>query len=217
MQRSFLGWLGFTLLLTLFASAATAAPIGPSCGTCQGSIYDLTYDPDPVATTANSETWRITLSIDTSGYNGPGVFLNTVAIKVASDFLAANLVSAPGNLDDWNEIAGGLAAAGCTGSGSGFDCVAFHANLALAPAVPGATYAWVFDVEVASGELFTGAGQASVKARYVTATGFKAGALVSEGITLTQYNVPDVPEPGSVALLSVAGAALALVERRRTR
>jgi hypothetical protein len=213
MRGSSLGWLGFTFLLALFASTASAAPIGPSCGTCQGSIYDLTYDPDPVATTATSETWRITLSIDTAGYNGPGVYLNTVAIKVASDFLNANLVSAPGGLSQWSEIAGGLAAAGCTGSGSGFDCVAFHASISLAPAVPGATYAWVFDVELASGALFTGSGESSVKARYVTATGSKAGALVSEGITLS--NVPSVPEPGSLALLSLVGAALALVERAR--
>ena len=194
------------------ASSASAMPIGPDCDTCQGSIYELTYDPDPVATTATTKTWRITLSIDTSGYEGPGSYINTVAVKVTNDFVAASLVSAPGGVADWLATFGGLSAAGCTGAGSGFDCVAFAASLSLAPAVPGATYVWAFDIEVPTGALFTGPEQASVKTRYVTATGFKAGALVSEGITLTSYQRPSVPEPTGAALLA-AGAALARLGR----
>jgi len=191
------------------ASPATAMPIGPDCATCQGSIYELTYDPDPVATTATTRTWRITLSIDTSGYAGPGSYINTVAVKVTNDFVAASLVSAPGGVAEWLATFGGLSAAGCTGAGSGFDCVAFASPLSLAPAVPGATtYVWTFDIEVPTGALFTGLGQASVKTRYVTATGFKAGALVSEAITLSPYQRPSVPEPAGAALLA-AGAALA--------
>jgi hypothetical protein len=204
---------GLSVLLT--GSESNATPIGPSCGTCQGSVYDLTYDPIPVATTATTETWRITLSIDTSGYSGSGEYLTTVAIKVSSAFEDATLVSAPGLLGYWHEMSGGLAAAGCSGSGSGFDCVAFQTFLSLAPSVPGGTYTWVFEVEVANGALFTGTGEASIKGRYVNSSGAKVGALVSEGITLSE--TPEVPEPAAAALLAVAALGLAATRRGATR
>ncbi len=203
------------LLILLAGSESRATPIGPSCGTCQGSVYDLTYDPIPVASTATTDTWRITLSVDTAGYSGSGEYLTTVAIKVASHFVDVTLVSAPGFLAYWHEMSGGLAAAGCTGSGSGFDCVAFQTFLSLAPTVPGGTYAWVFEVEVANGALFTGASQASVKARYVNSSGAKVGALVSEGITLSA--TPEVPEPATATLLAVAALGLTAARRRATR
>ena len=191
-----------------FAAPSDATPIGPSCGTCQGSIYDLTYSGSPIATTATTQTFRITYTIDTSGYNGTGVLLDAVALKVSSSFLNADLVSAPGGVADWKKMSGGLSAAGCSGSGSGFDCVAVKA-LVSAPLVPGVTYAWVFDIEVANGGLFTGTDQASVKARYVASNGVKRGALVSEGITLS------VPEPRMAALLLLALPSLAAWRRSR--
>jgi hypothetical protein len=208
-QRSCLVTLA--LLLALVASQAGATPIGPGCGTCQGSIYELSYDPTPVATSATTETWRITYTIDTSGYNGTGAYINTVALKVSSSFVDASLVAAPGGVALWNEIYGGLNAAGCSGSGSGFDCVAFHANLSLAPSVPGGTYTWVFDIEITSGGLLTGTDEASVKARYVSSTGLKVGALVSENTTLS------VPEPATALLLTAEAAFVPIAWRRRTR
>jgi hypothetical protein len=187
-------------------STSEATPIGPSCGTCQGSIYELSYSGAPIATTATTETFRITYTIDTSGYTGVGDVIDSVALKVASSFVDATLISAPGGAAQWVEMSGGLNAAGCSDSGSGYDCVRFAATLALAPAVPGGTYTWVFDIEVPTGALFTGLDQASVKARYMrllsSTTGIKAGALVSEGITLT-----NLPEPSAALLLVAALAA----------
>jgi hypothetical protein len=203
-----------SLLAVLGASPSEAIPIGPDCGTCQGSIYDLSYGPIPVSTTATTETWRIVYSIDTAGYDGAGEFINTVAFKASSEFVTASLISAPGDFANWVEMSGGLNAAGCSGSGSGFDCVAFRAAVSLAPSVPGGTYTWVFDVEVASASLFTGTDEASVKARYVTDTGSKAGALVSESITLSTYSTPSVPEPASASLLAAAAAGFELARRR---
>lgn len=197
------------LFVALAAAQADATAIGPSCGTCQGSIYDLTYDPTPVATTATTETWRITYTIETSGYNGTGAYINTVALKVSSSFVDATLVTAPGGVALWNEMSGGLNAAGCSGAGSGYDCVAFHAAITLAPSVPGGTYTWEFDIEIANGGLLTGTDEASVKARYVSSTGLKVGALVSENITLS------IPEPGTALLL--AGPALVAGVRRGRR
>ncbi len=196
----------------LLAAGSDATPIGPTCGTCQGSIYELSYSGSPISTTATTETFQITYTIDTTGYTGPGTFLDAVALKVASSFIDATLVSAPTGAANWVEMSGGLANAGCTGSGSGFDCV-MVASLVNAPVVPGMIYTWVFDIEVATGGLFTGVDEASVKARYVTANGTvrtKAGALVSEGITLTV-----VPEPRLALLLLLASPWLALRLRIR--
>jgi hypothetical protein len=191
-----------------FACSIEAAPIGPGCDTCQGSIYSLTYSGTPIATTATTETFRITFAIDTTGYDGGGTNLNTVALKVSSSFLDAALVSAPGGVASWVEMFGGLNAAGCSGSGSGYDCVRV-ANFANAPLVPDGTYVWVFDIEVPLGGLFTGGEQASVKARYGDDYSAKVGALVSEGITL------GVPEPVLGSLLAIGGTLI--MRRRRTR
>jgi hypothetical protein len=193
-----------------FAAPSGATPIGPSCGTCQGSIYELTYSGSPIATTATTETFQITYTIDTSGYNGTGVKLDSVALKVASSFIDATLVTAPGGAANWVEMFGGLNAAGCSGSGSGYDCVRVAA-LVNAPVVPGVTYTWIFNIEVPTGTLFVGTDEASVKARYVNNIGIKRGALVSENITLES-----VPEP-RLGLLLLALPSLALWRRTRQR
>jgi hypothetical protein len=208
-------WLIAALVTAFFARPSAAVPIGPSCDTCQGSTYDLSYDPTPVATSATSETWRITLTIDTSGYSGTGSYIDTVAVKISNAFLDAELFSAPGGLASWVEMTGGLNAAGCSGSGSGYDCVRWATSLALAPAVPGATYEWVFDVTVPTGRLFVGEAQSSLKARYVNGSGVKVGDLVSENVTLSQPAGPSVPEPVATLLLAEAAAAHLLWRRRR--
>jgi hypothetical protein len=100
-----------------------------------------------------------------------------------------------------------LNAAGCSGSGSGYDCVRVAA-LVSAPVVPGATYTWIFNIEVPTGALFVEA-PSSVKARYVLSNGARTGALVSENIFLT-----NVPEP-RLGLLLLALPALALWRRTR--
>jgi hypothetical protein len=198
------------LLPLLVAGTASADPIGPACGTCQGSIYALTWSGSPLGATATTETFRITLTIDPAGYSGGGSFLDAVAIKVSSQLVSATLFDAPGGAGAWTRVLGGINANGCSGSGGGFACA--RANGAGA-GVPQATpYQWVWDLEMKTGALFTGPLQASVKARYVDASGRKVGALVSETIGLQH-----VPEPGTLALLGLGTAALALVGRGRRR
>jgi hypothetical protein len=190
------------------ASVAGATPIGPSCGTCQGSIYEISTTSTPIASTPTTQTWRITYTIDTTGYDGGGTHLDTVALKVSAQLLDATLVGAPGGVAQWVESLGGLNASGCSGSGSGFDC-AEATSVGTSPVVPGFVYTWVFDLKMATGGLLTGTGQSSVKARYVNDAGSKVGALVSEGITLTI-----VPEPSTAALVLLGGALLAGRRRR---
>lgn len=205
--------LAFLLTLLLSAAAANATPIGPNCGTCQGSIYELSYSGTPIATTATSETWQITYTIDTAGYDAGGSHIFNVALKVSSELLSADLVSAPGGVGNWLEHLGGLNANGCMGNGdNGFDCVRVT-SVGASPVVPGGTYTWVFELEVATGGLFVGLDQSSIKARYVDDNGDKVGDLVSEGITLTDLS--EVPEPTTLGLLALGVLALGFARSHR--
>jgi hypothetical protein len=206
--------LACTAALALFALVGAARPaagasIGPSCGTCQGSIYSLsTTTLTPISSTATTETWDITYTIDTTGYTGGGTHLSQVALKVSSSITAGSLIAAPGGVADWNVVMGGINAGGCNGSGSGFDC-ASATSIGVSPVVPGSISTWVFQLTLPTGGLFTGASQASVKARYVDDGGNKVGALVSEDITLSV-----VPEPSALVLVGAA-AALSLGRARQ--
>jgi len=206
-MRTFVVSLLAMAALGLAGGSASADPIGPSCGTCQGSIYTLEYGGTPISTTGTTETFRITLTIDTSGYNGGGTKLNAVAVKVSSMLVSMSLFDAPGGVGAWNTWMGGLNATGCSGSGSGFDC-AYAGNTGVT--VPNGTYSWVFDLEMNTGALFTTANSSSIKARYIDASGEKVGALVSENITLQL-----IPEPTSAALLGGGLLALAITRRHR--
>lgn len=196
--------------------AAQAIAIGPSCDTCQGSMYELSHSGVPIASTATTETWRITYAIDVSGYTGDARFLDAVALKVSDHIVSASLVAAPGGTANWVDLLGGLNANGCSGSRSesGFDCVT-AAALADAPAVPGGVYTWVFDLEIEAGGLLLGVDEASLKARYVDEFRRKVGSLVSERTTLTRTTTPRrVPEPSTALLLALGSG---LLGRRRAR
>ena len=204
-------------LALLLAAGAAADPIGPDCDTCQGSVDTLRFDPTPVATTASTQTFRITFTIDSSAYTGGGVGIDTVAVKVTGaggGLVTGQLVAAPGGVAEWNNFVDqGLNASGCSSGGSGFDC----ARVKMGGTVPalGGTLVWTWDLEVPTGSLLTDPGEASVKARYVDVARTKVGALVSEEITLQPSGTP-VPEPTSLALEGL-GLLLLAAHARRTR
>ena len=183
---------------------ADATSIGPDCPTCQGSIYTLT-NLGLFGTSGDNDTYHFSLTIDTTGYNGSGAFIDSVALKVSSSIVGTpSLFLAPGGVAAWTVETGGLNGNGCSGAGSGFVCAT---DGQTAPVVPSALYEWIFELLIPHDTLMA---IASIKVRYVDANGNKVGALVSENI-----NLPD-GDPGTFELLAFGllsvGAAL-LLER----
>lgn len=209
--------------LWIFAPAAFADPIGPDCGTCQGSIYTLLNLGQIDLPGGTTDEYHIDLRINTAGYTGGGAFIDSAAIKVSNhlsgtpdpslvDFLINGVHSAL--VSAWTVQAGGLNAGGCDGSGSGFEC----ANDSTSAPVPGNTYDFIFDVVIPAGTLLTGFHDATIKVRYVDAEGHKVGALVSEDITLQVPPPPRVPAPASLVFVTsglVGVVAWAAVRRLR--
>ena len=96
---------------------AHADTIGPSCGSCFGSIYTLTD-----TTTANPSVFDVFLTVNTTGFTGTSTdLLNAVALKItsqASDLTNIQLLSAPSTFT--TVLSMGLNANGCAGGNSGF-------------------------------------------------------------------------------------------------
>jgi hypothetical protein len=212
-------FLSTLLVAALLCTTATADPIGPTgCtnGTCQGAIYTLEYDPTPVATTATTETFKITLSIDTSGpldaALATAVGIDTVAVKVAGSIVSGSLVSGPAPATWAGHVDQVLNANGCNeNGGGGWYCADISSG--AAPSL-GGLLVWMFNIEVNNGALKTDPDDANVKARYIDGDGEKIGALVSEPITL-QEDFPPIPEPSSAMLLVSGLFGLALAGTRR--
>jgi hypothetical protein len=199
----------FIVAPLLRTGPATADPIGPGCGTCQGSIYELLYDPTPVGTTAAGTIYEITLRIDTTGYTGGGVRIDDVSFKVSPQLESVSLLDAPGGAASWSELLGGINAGGCQANdNNGFACATSDDDSVATLPFAG-VYEWVFNAEIPTGQdPNTDPFGASIKARYVDGDGDKVGDLVSEGITLQV-----IPEPGTLLLL--AAGLVGLSTRRR--
>jgi hypothetical protein len=206
LTKKWIIFMGALLLGALYnVGPAEALPIGPSCATCDGAIYELSVlnmgdplaDADPL-----HETYRFELDIDTNTYSGGGLYLDNVAVKVSNSVVAYSLFDAPGGSADWGTfpVPSGLNDGGCNGSGNGWICADGLANGGKGVAVTtgngvGTDYSFVFDITVNNGTLFdiNGYDNFSIKARYVDANGNKIGSLLSENVT--------VPEPSALLLL----------------
>jgi hypothetical protein len=142
---------------------------------------------------------NFTLTIDAAGV-GAGFYLTDAGIKVTSGagFISGALI-APSPAG-FAEVAGGLNSSGCDSSGGGFDCA--HSATGAAA---GGILVFTFEETFTEGTLLTDTNAASVKARYVDATGAFSGPLTSEAITIQHA---EAPEPASVLLLGSGLAGL---------
>ncbi|MGH9604438.1 MAG: PEP-CTERM sorting domain-containing protein [Terracidiphilus sp.] len=197
---------------TIFAKADTIGP-GPSCGSCLGSSYSLTY-----STTANPNTFDIYLTIDTAGFtNSSSDLLNAVSLKLVSktsDVTSVSLIAEPPTFGTTES--GGLNAKGCDGNGGGFFCSASTGN-GLAVGSAGDVYTFEWQLTLGSEtDLMTGVNADSVKALYVTSKG-KQNGITSEDIGLTENapGVSPVPEPSSLLLLGSGLLVLAGAVRKK--
>lgn len=210
MKRRIAIWTLPALLITctaLFAAGTNAYAIsyGPNCGagSCFGSTYTLTSTL--FNSNSTTETHDFTLSINTSGYNGPGSGLDAVAIKTiskSSDIVSSSLIAPPATFGAAS--IGGLNANGCDAGGSnGFICTQ-SSNLG-GVSVPNGTYAFTFRTTFASGALLA-ENEWSVKGLYVNAAGKQAG--------LTSVSGGAVPIPGTLLFFGAGFAGLVAWHRR---
>lgn len=175
----------------LFVSGAEAVPF-----TDLGVIYDATYQL--TGSGGGNSMYLIDVTANTAGSTLPGDFLNALSIKIASSVSSFSLVTGPAGSATQ---AGGIAAGGCNGSGSGFVCDQFTPI-----PVPDGTVEVKFSETIATGSLFTDLNEASLKASYVTAAGGNAG-ITSVDFTLSPAPAP-VPEPATLLLLGTSLAGL---------
>lgn len=197
--------IGIAALLSTIA--ANAGTIGPSCGSCYGGTYSL--GGYMVSSTATTETWRYTYTLETQGVTASDVsFISSLAAKVTSSLISASTVSGPTGGTWTNPVLNsGLTDAGCNGSGNGFICIAWLGGDKLKTGSTAASsYTWVFDVKMDAG---TSLVDPSIKADFDPAT----GRLLSEKITVPEGGLPlELP-----LLLSGVGGWMFYSRRRSSK
>jgi PEP-CTERM motif len=187
----------------LLVSGAEAVPF-----TDLGVTYDATFQL--TSSGGGNSTYLIDITANTAGSTLPGSFLNALSIKIASSVLNFSPVPVSGPAGSAVQ-AGGISSGGCNGSGSGFICDHFTPIL-----MPNGTVEVKLSETIATGTLFTGSNEASLKASYVTAAGGNAG-ITSEDFTLSPAPPAAVPEPGTLLLVGTSLAGLGGLTWRRRR
>jgi hypothetical protein len=135
-----------------------AGEIGPDCSSCFGGIYSVDGVLQSTNDAADTETWRVTYSLDLSGYTGTSThFVRSLAAQVvsASSFVSASNVFAPTS-GTWTMGSGNVSnvtssSNGCSGNTSnGWVCLAYSSGDRLVVDTE-TVYSWVFDVTVREG------------------------------------------------------------------
>lgn len=170
-----------------------------NCSSCFGATFTLTV------TQVSGSTYHAVLTIDTSGYTGPGTHISAVSFKATNDVAPPlTLTAAPGGASGWITTQNNTNNAGCASSGSGFVCSEDPAPVSLAPV--GGILTWEWDFTLASGStIFPGLIGGHIGTKFNNSSGTLNGNLVSETI---------VPEPSTTLLLPPALFLLFLLRRK---
>jgi len=190
----------YALLAAMTAAIASAGTIGPNCNSCNGGIYTLSYSN--LQTSGGTTTLDVLLSIDAANVSstlGATAYVRDVAVKVSSSTNTSgnSLLLAPVSLVNWSLADGGLSATGCSDAGSGYACADWGGS-GPGVATGNGILDWKFHLSIPAGSLITSPLGDSLKVLYVDSSGSKIGALVSEGITLSE-----IPEPSTYALCAL--------------
>ncbi len=170
----------------ILAMTASAATIGPSCGSCFGGTYSL--DGFMVSSAAGLETWQYTYTLFTQNVNISGVsYVGSIAAKVTTGLVSAATLSGPNVGGVWTSPAlnTNVNNAGCDGNGNGWVCIRWlgGAQMLTGASAPAGGYSWVFDVVMGAG---TSIDAASIKTNFDPAN----GKILSETINVAEGGAP---------------------------
>jgi hypothetical protein len=220
MQLKVLRCLALIGVIALVFSGVARADLLSGCSTCQGSTYNLTYVPTPIGTfDTTGKIYDVFLTINPTNFVSDQtpplpsqIYIQAVAIKLASQdtFSFESLVAAPGGINNWSLVTGGLnnsgGTANCSGHGGGFLCAQDDKT---APVPFTGTYTWEFHYATTK-TLSTGTLASTVEVAYTDGSFKKVGLLANNGITL-QAQVPD----GGLTLMLLGSALLGIETLRR--
>jgi hypothetical protein len=191
------------VMLAMFSVPAHADTMGTltliGCGGGDLGCPNATYTFN-VSNTSASLTIHINGAV-TAGVNDhiSGVDLG---FTPSSNISSLSLVGNPGGT--WTATTGSLSNGGCGDNGGAFICASSSTGgVAIAQ---GGTYTWTWNYTLASGATIADVGSIHIGANYDPANGL----IVSQTGATTQ-----VPEPGTLGLLTTALVGLIIAGRRR--
>ena len=176
-----------------------------STASCFGSTYTLVVGD---ANDLTNTTYTASLTIDTSGYNGPiasPVYIDAVDIKVVNSIInppGVALTNAPGGASNWDIFFNeGQSATDCSAGGGFFICARDANPNNLAPV--GGILSW----------LWTFSSNDAISFGHIGASYNNAAGTINGNNTSISGAVP-LPEPPAFLLVGVGLLALVAVGRR---